>query len=58
MLLKFGYFVLYTTIYRLIERKKRFHVQNCPWGMIVAKIGRGPRARQGSCRIWYESIPS
>ena len=31
MHLKFGYFVLYTPIYRLPERiKKRFHVQNCP----------------------------
>ena len=39
MHLTFGYFVLYTQIYRLTERKKRFHVQNCPCGTVGAKIG-------------------
>ena len=40
MHLKFGYLVLYTPrIYRLTERKNRFHVQNCPCGMVGAKIG-------------------
>ena len=29
MHLKVGYFVLYTPIYGLTERKKRFHLQNC-----------------------------
>jgi len=33
------YFVLYTPICRLTERKKRFHVQNCQCGMVGAKIG-------------------
>jgi len=28
MHLKVGYIVLYTAIYRLAERKQRFHVQN------------------------------
>ena len=35
MLLVFGYFVLYTPIYRLMERKKLFDKQMCP----CAKIG-------------------
>jgi len=39
MHLKMGYFVLYTPIYRLTERKKCFRVQNCPPGTVVAKIG-------------------
>ena len=39
MHLKFGYFVLYTPIYRLTERKKRLYVQNCPCGTVGAKIG-------------------
>ena len=39
MHLKFGYFVLYTPIYRLTERKKSFHVQNCPCESVSAKIG-------------------
>ena len=39
MHLKFGYFVVYTPIYRLTERKKRFHVQNCPCGTVGANIG-------------------
>jgi len=40
MHLKFGYFVLYTPIYRLTERKQKlFHVQNCPCGTIGANIG-------------------
>ena len=60
MHLKFGYCVLYTPIYRLTERKKRVHVQNFPCRTVGAKKGyvRGPhRARQGSRRIWYKSIP-
>ena len=36
---KFGYFVMYTLIYRLTERKKRFHVQPCPCGTAGAKLG-------------------
>ena len=39
MHLKFGYFLLYTPIYRLTERKKRFHLQNCPCGTVGANIG-------------------
>jgi len=39
MHLKFNYFVLYTTRYRLIERKSRFHLQNCPCGTLGAKLG-------------------
>ena len=39
MHLKFGNFVLYTPLYRLTERKKHFHVQNCPCGTVGAKIG-------------------
>ena len=35
----FGYFVLYAPIYRLMERKTRFHVQNCPCRTVGAKIG-------------------
>ena len=38
MHLKFGYSVLYTPIYRLTERKKRFHVQNCPCGTVGVKL--------------------
>ena len=38
MHLKFGYFVFYTPIYRLTERKKGFHVQNCPCGTVGANI--------------------
>ena len=34
-------FQTYTPIYRLTERKKRFHVQNCPCGTIRANIGNG-----------------
>ena len=37
--LTFGYFVMYTSIYRLTERKKRFHLHNCPCGTVGAKIG-------------------
>ena len=39
MHLKFGYFVLYTPIYRFTERKNLFHVQNCPCGMVGARKG-------------------
>ena len=41
MHLKFGSFILYTLqVYRFTERKKRFHVQNCPCARTVcAKIG-------------------
>jgi len=40
MHLTFGYFVLYTRIYRLTERKqKRLDVQNSPCGTVGAKIG-------------------
>ena len=39
MHLKFGYFVLYTPIYRFTKERKRFHVQNCPCGTVGAKIG-------------------
>ena len=35
MHLKVGYFVLYTPIYRLTERKKRFHIQNCTWKQVM-----------------------
>jgi len=49
MHLMFGYFVLYTPIYRLMERKKQSmwngRCQNRLWA-------RAPRAWQGSCRIW------
>ena len=38
MNLKIGYFVFYTPIYRLTERKKGFHVQNCPYGTVGANI--------------------
>jgi len=38
MHLKFGYFVLYIPIYRLTERKNRFHEQNCPCETFGAKI--------------------
>ena len=38
MHLKFGYFVLYTRIYRLTERKQHFHVQNCPCGTVCVNI--------------------
>ena len=37
MHLKIGYFVLYTLICRLTERKKRF--QNCPNGTVGVNIG-------------------
>ena len=30
---------MYTSIYRLTERKKRFHLHNCPCGTEGAKIG-------------------
>jgi len=49
MHLKFGYFVLYTTIYRLTERKTLFNEQNCPCRTVGVKIGC---AWQGSCQIW------
>ena len=39
MLLVFGYIVLYTPIYRLMERKKLFHEQMCACGTVCAKIG-------------------
>ena len=39
MHLKFGNFVLYTLIYRLTERKKDFHVHNCPCGTVGANKG-------------------
>jgi len=33
-------FVLYTTVYRFTERKKkRFHVKNCPCGTVGAELG-------------------
>ena len=38
MHLKFSYVVLYTPMYRATERKKRFHVQNCPRGTVGANI--------------------
>jgi len=38
MHLKFGYSVLYTPIYRLTERKKDSHVQNCPCGTVGVNI--------------------
>jgi len=38
MHLKFSYVVLYTPMYRVTERKKRFHVQNCPRGTVGANI--------------------
>ena len=39
MHLNVGDFVLYTPIYRLTGRKKRFHEQNCPCGTVCANIG-------------------
>ena len=55
MHLKFGYFVLYTPIYRLKERKPRcFHLQNCPCVTVGAKVvlcARAPRALQASLSI-------
>ena len=39
MHLNVGDFVLYTPIYRLTGRKKRFHVQNCTCGTVGANIG-------------------
>ena len=39
MHLNIGYFVLYTPIYRLTERKQRLYVQNCPCGTVGANIG-------------------
>ena len=36
MHLKVGYFVLYTPIYGITARQKRFHLQNC--GMIGEKM--------------------
>jgi len=55
MHLKFGYFVLYTPIYRLTEKEKK-----CPSTKHSMRNGRcehmlrarAPRARQGRCRIW------
>jgi len=51
----FGYFVLYTQIYRLTERKNTFpqtklsmRYDRCEHRLSA----RAPRARQGSCRIW------
>jgi len=38
MHLNFGYFVLYTPIYRLTKRKKTFHEQNRPCETLDAKI--------------------
>ena len=38
MHLRFGNCVVYITIYRLTERKQRFHVQNRPCGTVVAKM--------------------
>jgi len=39
MPLKYGKCVLYITVYRLTERKKHFHVQNCSFGTVGANIG-------------------
>jgi len=39
MHLKFGDFILYTPIYRLTERKKAFHVKNCPCGLEGVELG-------------------
>ena len=36
---RFGNCVVYITVYRLTERKQRFHVQNCPCGTVGAKLG-------------------
>ena len=38
-ILTFGYLVLYIQIYRFMERKNGFHVQNFPCGTVGAKIG-------------------
>ena len=38
MHLKFVYFILYAPIYILTERKKCFHVYNCPFGTVGANI--------------------
>ena len=55
MHLKFGYFVLYTSLCQLTERKKTFPFTKlsmwngrCEHGLCA----RAPRARQGSGRIW------
>ena len=39
MHLTFGNVVLYTPLYRLTERKRGFHVHNCPCGTVGANIG-------------------
>ena len=39
MHLKFGYFVLFTPIYRFTKERKRFHLQTCPCGTVGANIG-------------------
>jgi len=54
MHLKFGYFVLYTPIYRLTERKnvfiyKTIHAEQWCENRLCAQA---PRARQGNCRSW------
>jgi len=49
MYLKFGYFVLYTPIYRLMEKTK-LSMWN---GRCKKRLwARAPCARQGSCGIW------
>jgi len=59
MHLTVGYFVLYTPIYRLTERKRfpctKLSMQN--GGCENRLCALASRVRQGSCRIWLESIP-
>jgi len=56
MYLKFGYFGLYTPIYRLTERKTntfsctKLSMRNARCEQRLC--ARAPRSRQGSCRIW------
>ena len=61
MHLKFGYFVLYTPIYRVTERKnKTFPRTKLPMrnGRCENRLcTRVLRAWQSSCRFWQESIP-
>ena len=55
MHLQFGNCVLYTPIYRLTERKKRFHVQKLSMRNVGCEnrlCARAPRVRQCSYRIW------
>ena len=60
MHLKFGYFVLYTPIYRLTERKKNVSMYKHAYPERWVKnsvCARAPRVRQGGCQIWYARIP-